>query len=162
MQDIGDRRKLRLVGVLDHQRGGSEALLQQRLRVVEQRLEGGAQDGRRRTCRGVTGHGFDVRMGGQRVEAAAEARDDAVVEQRSGRRIRCRRKPVDDVGPGGHQQYPRLGAELPGTQGERADEAGDDLLRPLRRGGSGHEDRVGTAQFPVERDRLRAGGGDVE
>ncbi len=58
------------------------------------------------------------------------------------------------------EQQPRLGAELPGPEGQRRDVGLGDLPWPTRRREGQDDGRVGAAELAIERDRSVPPGGD--
>ena len=104
----------------------------------------------------------DRRLGCQLPQGLDVPLLDPGIEQGGRSRQLRLRESLDDRAVAGHQQHPRLGAELSGAQRERRDELRDDLIRPARRRRLGDEHRVHTAQLTVEGDRFGPLARDVE
>ena len=155
-----------VVGVLDQQRHGAEALLEQRLGPIRDGGGIGPQHDRLRGALGLfggSGHDRDRRVGLEVRETGRERRGDAVGQQRP---TGCARNEARDelveAGSGRDEHHTRLGAELPDPERERGDQALRERLTAPRDGGRGENHGIDAAELAVEGDGVLSPGRQVE
>ena len=155
-----------VVGVLDQQRHGAEALLEQRLGPIRDGGGVGPQHDRLRGALGLfggSGHDRDRRVGLEVRETGGERRGDAVGQQRTTGCARNEpREELVEAGSGRDEHHTRLGAELPDPERERGDQALRERLTAPLDGGRGENHGIDAAELAVEGDGVLSPGREIE
>ncbi len=162
-------REVGPVGDLDEDRERAEALVEERAEADAEVGDGDGDDrGRHPALAALVGahrsgvDDADARGAEDLLAPPHVAFGDARVEHPVLLDLgRGRGDRVVEAVAGGKEDETGLGAQLPGGAADARDEPGGDLARACGEGAGGHEDGVHAAELAVERDRVRAGGGDV-